>query len=71
MKTCSITNGKHKWTFVKNVSKATMTFGPKGSHGTLSVRGLYRCECGETRIGKCKNDAPGSDLREHFPRLLA
>lgn len=53
---------KHKWTFDRNVTQGT--FGPGTL--TMSVRGLYRCACGATRIGAANQNAPGADIREHL-----
>lgn len=52
---------KHTWTFVKNVNQTKMVFSSRGSHGTIKLRGAYRCACGALRLGKF--DPNGPDLR--------
>ncbi len=43
---------RHKWEFVKNL--ITQSGGPNVIR--ISKRGIYRCSCGETKIG-----VPGHD----------
>lgn len=60
-KPCTI-GPKHKWQWVKNVTIKKGTFGPCGSTMQVSLRGLYKCECGADRIGKDNHSGP--DLRQ-------
>jgi len=55
---CKIAD-KHKWEFVKNVTITKASYGPTGSRIQLSFRGLYKCACGEKRIGQSKDCAEG------------
>lgn len=54
--------GKHAWVFEKNFKTATMRVTSHGSYGRLSVRGLYRCGCGGTRVGTVNPNAPNAGL---------
>jgi hypothetical protein len=54
--------GKHSWQFVRNGTQTRVSAGLGGGFMSISVRGLYRCACGATRVGQMKPDAPGSDL---------
>lgn len=38
---------RHKWQFMYNVQTTTMTL----RTGSISLRGLYKCECGEKKYG--------------------
>jgi hypothetical protein len=61
-KTKPCTNGpKHKWQWVKNVTSATATINSHGTTMRMSLRGLYKCECGAERTGKDNPNA--NDLR--------
>ncbi len=60
-KPCTI-GPKHKWQWVKNVTIKKVTIGPRGSSMHVSLRGLYKCECGADRIGK--DNPNGHDLRQ-------
>lgn len=53
---------KHAWAFDRNVKIGSMTVTGRGTRAHLAVRGLYRCACGETRIGKTNINAPGAGL---------
>ncbi len=64
-KTCTV-GEKHKWTFVKNGVRTTSTGGMGGGGMRISLRGLYRCECGATRVGQPNHNAPGNDVRDHM-----
>ena len=55
-KLCTI-GPKHKWQWVKNVTINKLTIGPRGSSMHVSLRGIYKCECGADRIGR---DNPGN-----------
>lgn len=55
-------NGKHTWSFVKNTKTGSMHFGPRGSSASFRVVGVYRCACGEVRIGTVNVNAPGASL---------
>lgn len=57
---------KHTWAFVRNGARASGTAGSFGGRMSFAVRGLYRCECGVTRVGKVNPNAPGADLRDHI-----
>lgn len=49
MKPCTL-GKRHKWEFVRN---RVVTY--KNARSTvLSMRGLYRCACGETKLGNFK-----------------
>lgn len=45
---------RHKWQFVKNT-----TNGMSASRGGIcfTLRGLYRCECGQTKLGTADHEA--------------
>jgi len=45
---CSVHGKRHKWAFVKNIWEHHI--GPRVSRS--NKRGVYRCECGEARIGQ-------------------
>lgn len=63
MATKPCTNGpRHSWAFVSNTSVGSLTHTSRGSFGRFSLKGLYRCTCGATRIGAPDHNAPG-DLR--------
>jgi len=47
-KPCTVTP-KHSWTFVSNVKFTRASHGPGGSRVSISLRGKYRCECGEVK----------------------
>ena len=55
---------KHKWVFVKNgqVTKTSSSMGG-GCSVQISLRGLYKCACGQSRIGQANYNAPNADLR--------
>lgn len=40
---------RHSWTFVTNVKFTRTSSGPGGSRVSISLRGKYRCECGEVK----------------------
>lgn len=61
IKSCASTGAKHSWSFVKNVSVGSMQITSRGSTGRFSLKGLYRCACGQTKYGRF--DPNGSDLR--------
>ena len=50
---------QHKWVFQRNVVSSK---GVGGGVTKLSLRGKYRCACGETRIGAVNQNAPNADL---------
>lgn len=54
---------RHTWAFVRNVKVGTMTVSEHGSHGHLSLKGLYRCKCGATKHGAPDLNARSADLR--------
>lgn len=41
---------KHKWTFVRNVTRSSTT----PNTARLWLRGFYRCECGATKYSDCR-----------------
>lgn len=43
---------KHKWTWLKNAKITMFTFGGRASAGQLSLKGIYKCECGEKKTGQ-------------------
>ena len=49
MKPCTL-GKRHRWQFVKNVVITRLN----GRFGVISRRGLYRCECGQTKYGEAK-----------------
>jgi hypothetical protein len=53
---------KHKWQWVKNVTIKNVTISSRGTSMRVSLRGLYKCECGADRIGK--DNPNGHDLRQ-------
>lgn len=64
-KPCAVSGAKHKWTFVRNGTVRKTSGGFGGTSVQLSLRGLYRCECGMDRIGAARHDQPGADVRDH------
>lgn len=40
---------KHSWAFVANVKFTRSSYGPSGSRVSISLRGKYRCKCGEVK----------------------
>ena len=46
-KPCTL-NPKHKWELVKNINQTVIN----GRSARLSLRGLYRCACGATKLGR-------------------
>lgn len=61
---CTV-GAKHTWKFVRNGAQAKSTSGMDGHSMIISVRGLYKCACGATRIGQPNRNAPGNDVRDH------
>jgi hypothetical protein len=53
---------KHKWQWVENVTIRNVTMNSRGTRISISLRGLYKCECGADRIGK--DNPNGHDLRQ-------
>lgn len=52
MKKCTLAP-RHQWTWTKNT-----TSGQVGGRGiSLSLRGIYRCKCGEQKVGTPNHDA--------------
>jgi len=52
------TNGpRHKWVWKRNTASTSMTARTIG----FSLRGVYRCECGASKIGAPNHNGP--DLR--------
>lgn len=45
-RTCTL-GKRHKWQFVRNVKFAQVSM----QSTSLSIRGLYKCACGETKHG--------------------
>lgn len=60
-KACTLTP-KHKWTWVKNVVQQSITYSAVGNSARMSLKGLYKCECGERKLGTANHR--GEDLRE-------
>lgn len=52
---------KHKWVWVKNGTRTTTTIAPRGTTMHVALKGLYKCACGERRLGTAKSE--GADLR--------
>lgn len=59
-KPCTL-GSKHKWIWVRNITISTIKYTPRGTTGHHSLRGEYKCECGEIRIGQ--SNPNGEDLR--------
>jgi hypothetical protein len=56
MKPCTL-GKRHKWTHIKNVR-----FGSIGLRtASFSLKGLYRCECGEEKTGKSRPMLEGAE----------
>lgn len=53
MKPCDL-GPRHKWTWVKNVTKSSVT----GRTASFTSKGLYRCECGAKKLGAHNHNAP-------------
>lgn len=47
-KPCSLAP-KHSWAFVTNVKFTRASHGPTSSRVSMSLRGKYRCACGEVK----------------------
>ena len=45
---------RHKWTWVKNVTKTTQV----GRSVHIAAKGRYKCECGATKIGEYSHNEP-------------
>lgn len=54
-KPCTI-GPKHKWSWQRNVAVMKATYGPRGNSVQMSLRGLYKCQCGAHRVGKANHD---------------
>lgn len=60
MKKCTL-GPKHKWTFVKNVTIENR----KVAWVQFSLRGRYKCACGETKLDTPNpNDTSNTDLMD-------
>lgn len=61
-------SGRHIWFFVRNgtVRKSVGGFGSGSVQ--LSLKGLYRCACGETKQGPYNPNAAGADIRDHMAK---
>lgn len=53
---------KHKWTWVRNFTQSSITYLSRGSSCRISLKGEYKCECGQTRVGQSNHNGP--DLRQ-------
>lgn len=53
---------KHKWTWLKNITNQSITYSSRGTSVRMSLRGLYKCECGLRKEGQANHSGP--DLRE-------
>lgn len=58
MNTCPISGKRHAWTWIKNRANKSVTISSRGTRVHLSLKGLYRCECGEKKEGRPHNDGP-------------
>ena len=58
---CTTSGARHSWLFVRNVNVGAMRITSRGSTGRFSLKGLYRCACGQSKYGQY--DPNGSDLR--------
>ncbi len=59
--TCTI-GPKHQWLWIKNITNKKVTYSARGTAVQLSLRGLYKCACGELKEGQQNHNGP--DLRE-------
>ena len=53
MKPCTL-GKRHKWEFVKSITSQKVHLSAKGTTVQLSMRGLYRCQCGEKKLGDAR-----------------
>lgn len=51
------TGPRHTWAWVKNVANAQIG----GRSARFTLRGLYRCTCGQQKVGAANHNGP--DLR--------
>lgn len=66
MKKCTLAP-RHQWTWTKNV-----TNGQVGGRGiNLSLRGIYRCKCGEQKVGTPNHDTNQPNLLNDIVAGLA
>lgn len=58
-KPCTV-GARHKWQFVKNTTSTNVG----GRSIGFSLRGIYRCECGQKKLGDAEHEAhnPLNDL---------
>ncbi len=54
-KPCTL-GAKHQWKFVKNVTLKAIRITNTNSFITYRFRGLYRCDCGEQRFGRQRDE---------------
>lgn len=59
-------NGRHVWTFRKNIAETSLRSTALGTEGRSRLVGLYTCDCGARRSGVYNPNAPGADLRDHI-----
>lgn len=50
VKKCTL-NPKHKWTWVKDKTVQSGSFGTSGCTIRTSRKGVYKCECGALKYG--------------------
>lgn len=43
---------KHKWVWLKNTRIGKGSFAGGGHTVQISLKGIYKCECGEKKIGQ-------------------
>ena len=60
IKPCNI-GPRHKWAWVKNVSVGSLVHTSRGTHGQFTLKGLYKCQCGQKKHGQ--PNLNGGDLR--------
>lgn len=62
MKTKPCTEGqRHKWEWVKNINVGSLSITSRGTSGSFTLKGLYRCRCGSKKHGQ--SNPNGGDLR--------
>lgn len=55
IKPCTI-GPRHTWAWVKNFAASRMV---SSNHGRVTLKGLYKCQCGQRKEGKPKMNDGG------------
>jgi hypothetical protein len=55
---------KHEWAFKENTQRTNVIHGANGMRVSMSIVGLYECQCGLKKFAKARLDQPWPDLRD-------